>query len=61
MRATLIAAFFAAAGLGRILGALIGGPIWLAGGFITTGLVSAGITALALISLCWGLRGWGKR
>ena len=60
MRATVIACFFAAAGLGRILGALIGGPIWLAGGMVATGLVSAGITALALISLCWGLRGWGK-
>ena len=60
LRATLIAGFFAAAGLGRILGALIGGPIWLAGGIVATGLVSTGITALALISLCWGLRGWRK-
>jgi len=60
MRATVIAGFFAAAGLGRILGALIGGPIWLAGGIVATGLVSAGTTALALISLLWGLRGWRK-
>ena len=60
MRATVIAGFFAAAGLGRILGALIGGPIWLAGGLVATSLVSAGITALALISLGWGLRGWRK-
>ena len=60
MRATVIASFFAAAGLGRILGALIGGPIWLAGGLVATSLVSAGITALALISLGWGLRGWRK-
>jgi len=60
MRATVIAGFFGAAGLGRILGALMGGPIWLSGGIVVTGLVSAGITALALISLCWGLRGWRK-
>jgi predicted MFS family arabinose efflux permease len=60
MRATVLAGFFAGAGLGRILGALMGGPIWLSGGIVVTGLVSAGITALALISLCWGLRGWGK-
>ncbi|MGB9437859.1 MAG: MFS transporter [Desulfobacterales bacterium] len=60
MRATVIAGFFAAAGLGRIVGALIGGPIWLAGGLVATSLVSAGITALALISLGWGLRGWRK-
>jgi predicted MFS family arabinose efflux permease len=60
MRATIIAVFFAAAGLGRILGALIGGPIWLAGGIVATGLISASLTALALISLCWGLRGWSN-
>jgi predicted MFS family arabinose efflux permease len=46
--------------MGRILGALIGGPIWLTGGIVATGLVSAGITALALLSLGWGLRGWRK-
>jgi predicted MFS family arabinose efflux permease len=60
MRATIIAGFFAAAGLGRILGAMIGGPIWQTGGILTTGLVSAGITAMALVSLFWGLRGWRK-
>ena len=60
MRATAIAVFFAAAGLGRIVGALIGGPVWLAGGIFATGPVSAALTALALISLCWGLRGWSK-
>ena len=60
MRATTIAGFSAAAGLGRIFGALIGGPIWLAGGIVATGLVSAGITAMALISLFWGLEGWRK-
>jgi predicted MFS family arabinose efflux permease len=60
MRATAIACFYATAGLGRILGALIGGPIWLAGGIVATGLVSAAITALALVSLYRGLRGWRK-
>lgn len=58
MRATLIAGFFAAGGLGRIVGALIGGPIWLGGGIVATGLISAGLTALSLLSLTWGLRGW---
>jgi predicted MFS family arabinose efflux permease len=60
MRATIIAGFFAAAGLGRIVGALSGGPIWLAGGIFATGMISAGITVLAFISLRWGLRGWDK-
>ena len=60
MRATAIAGFFAAAGLGRIFGALIGGPIWLAGGIGATGLVSAAISILSLVSLYRGLRGWRK-
>jgi len=60
MRATLLAGFFAAAGLGRIVGALIGGPVWLAGGIVATGMVSGGITVLALMSLRWGLKGWDK-
>ena len=60
MRATLLAGFFAGAGLGRVAGALIGGPIWLAGGIVATGMISAGLTALSLWSLIWGLRGWDK-
>ncbi|CAB1059759.1 Uncharacterized MFS-type transporter [Olavius sp. associated proteobacterium Delta 1] len=61
MRSTMIAGFTAAAGLGRIVGALIGGPVWLTGGIAATGMISAGITVFALISLHWGLRGWRKR
>jgi predicted MFS family arabinose efflux permease len=60
MRATMIAGFTAAAGLGRIVGALMGGPVWLSGGIVTTGFISAGLTGLALISLRWGLSGWNK-
>ncbi len=54
-RATMMAAFFAAAGAGRVIGALIGGHIWLFGGIWLTGMVSAGITLLALFSLLIGL------
>ena len=61
MRATIIAGFFAAAGLGRVVGALSGGPVWLSGGIVATGLVSAGLTGLALISLRRGLQGWDRR
>ena len=50
-RATMMAGFFAAAGLGRIIGALIGGPVWLAGGISATGTVSALISLLALGAL----------
>ena len=57
-RATMMAAFFAAAGIGRVIGALMGGYLWLFGGIWLTGMVSAGITVLALFSLILGLKAW---
>lgn len=57
-RATMMAAFFAAAGAGRVTGALIGGHIWLFGGIWLTGVMSAFITLLALLSLIIGLKAW---
>jgi len=57
-RATLIAGFFAAGGIGRIVGALMGVPVWQAGGIFGTGMVSASISLLALVSAARGLKGW---
>ncbi len=57
-RATMMAAFFAAGGAGRVIGALIGGHLWLMGGIWLTGMVSAGMTLLALFSLMLGLKDW---
>jgi predicted MFS family arabinose efflux permease len=57
-RATMMSTFFAAAGTGRVIGALIGGPVWLAGGILSTGLVSATSGVLALVCLAWG---FGRR
>jgi predicted MFS family arabinose efflux permease len=57
-RATMMASYLAAAGFGRIVGAVIGGPVWLVGGIWATGFTSAMISALALVALLWGLRGW---
>jgi predicted MFS family arabinose efflux permease len=59
-RATMMATYMGAASLGRVVGALIGGPVWLIGGIYATGLVSALISALALGALLWGLQGWEK-
>jgi len=56
-RATMMSGFFAAAGLGRVIGSLIGGHIWLAGGIMATGLASGIICGVALVSFVWGLRG----
>jgi len=57
-RATMMSGIVATTSVGRMIGALVGGPVWLAGGLMATGLVSAAISGLALISLAWGLRGW---
>ena len=60
-RATMMSGFFAAAGVGRIAGAMMGGHIWLAGGLLSTGLVSASASGLGLASLAWGLHGWRRQ
>ena len=57
-RATAMATILAGAGIGRMAGALLGGPVWLAGGIAATVAVSAAVSALGLASLLWGLRGW---
>lgn len=57
-RATMLSAYVAALGAGRVVGALAGGPLWLAGGLPVTGLVSSGLTAAAWVCLARGMRGW---
>lgn len=57
-RATMMAGFFAAAGLGRMCGVLLGGFLWRDGGISTVAWFSAGFTCLGLLSLLWGLKGW---
>jgi DHA1 family inner membrane transport protein len=57
-RATMMSSSVAAFSMGRVMGALVGGPVWLAGGMSATGFVSAVVSGLALVSLLWGLRGW---
>ncbi|MEW5956580.1 MAG: MFS transporter [Chloroflexota bacterium] len=57
-RGTLMSSLLAAAGVGRVVGALCGGPLWLSGGLTAVGLVSAAASALALVCLGWGLWRW---
>jgi MFS transporter, DHA1 family, inner membrane transport protein len=57
-RATMMASLMATMSVGRVIGALAGGSIWLAGGLTAISLVSATTTALALVCLLWGLRRW---
>lgn len=57
-RATLMASFMATMSIGRVIGALVGGSVWLAGGLLASSLVSAVATSLSLVCLWWGLRHW---
>ena len=57
-RATMMSSSVAGMSIGRVIGALVGGPVWLAGGMWATGVVSAAVSGLALVLLVWGLRGW---
>ncbi len=50
-RATFLSLYFAVLGLGRMVGALIGAPVWAWGGIWATAGVSAGVTLLAGVVL----------
>jgi predicted MFS family arabinose efflux permease len=60
LRATMMSGFLAAAGIGRVIGALMGGPIWLGGGIRMTGAVSAVMSGLGIACLMWGLKDWQR-
>jgi MFS transporter, DHA1 family, inner membrane transport protein len=59
-RATMVAGFFAAAGLGRVFGAFLGGFLWEWGGMPAAGMVAGGSTAAGLVCLSLGLRRWRR-
>lgn len=60
-RATMMSGFFAAAGIGRILGALMGAAVWHAGGIFASGCVSGGLALLGMFCLALGLKGWQEK
>jgi MFS transporter, DHA1 family, inner membrane transport protein len=53
-RATMLAGYLAAANAGRVVGALIGGPIWLAGGILATSLFAVALSGIGLLCFIWG-------
>jgi predicted MFS family arabinose efflux permease len=55
-RATLLSAFMAATCLGRMVGVLLGGPLWLWSGMPAIGLVAAGLSAIATGLFWWSTR-----
>ncbi|WDP85219.1 MAG: hypothetical protein HUN05_08820 [Desulfobacter sp.] len=54
LRASTMSAFYAVAGIGRVIGALCGGLIWTNHGLVGISLVSGFCTILALVSLLIG-------
>jgi DHA1 family inner membrane transport protein len=56
-RATMMSAFLGAAGIGRMAGALIGVPLWLAGGMRVIGITSALLSFCALVFLLFSFHG----
>jgi MFS transporter, DHA1 family, inner membrane transport protein len=59
-RATMMAAISVAMGLGRMMGALIGTPLWFYGGLKAVTFTSAATTLLALACFVWGVRHWDR-
>ena len=57
-RATMMAGFYATAGVGRMVGVLIGGWLWSLGGITVVAWSAAVFTGIGLLSLLWGLRSW---
>lgn len=57
-RATMMSGFYAASGIGRMVGVLLGGIGWQLGGIRTVAWGAAICTLLGLVSLFWGLKGW---
>ena len=59
-RATMMAGFYATAGIGRMAGVLVGGYLWEAGSIHGVSWGAAATTLLALASLLWGLADWKR-
>jgi DHA1 family inner membrane transport protein len=59
-RATMMSGFYATAGVGRMIGVLVGGLLWKVGGITAVAWTSAGFTFIGLLSLVWGLHGWRR-
>jgi DHA1 family inner membrane transport protein len=57
-RGMMMSSNLSAAGAGRVVGALVGGAVWLTGGLLVNSLIATAASGLALGCLIWGLRRW---
>ena len=60
-RATMMAGYYATAGIGRMAGVLIAGFLWSWGGIAGVAAASAAFTFLGLLAVLWGLHGWSPQ
>lgn len=60
-RATMMAGFYAVAGIGRMIGVLLGGGLWQWGGIGAVAGCAALLTGCGLLSLLWGVHGWQRQ
>lgn len=61
LRASTMSAFYAAAGIGRVVGAFSGGFVWSQSGLWGICLISGGCTIAALVSLVYGFARSSKK
>ena len=59
-RATLLSSNVAALSLGRVVGAVSGGALWVTFGLGGTSAAAAAFSCLGLFSLVWAVRHWGS-
>jgi DHA1 family inner membrane transport protein len=57
-RATILSNLVAASSLGRMIGVVVGGLVWLEGGLVASALCATVIAGAGLACLVWGLRDW---
>lgn len=60
-RATMMSAFYAIAGVGHMIGALLGGAAWSIGKLTGTSVLATGATAMAILALIWGISQWKRQ
>lgn len=60
-RATMMSAFYAIAGVGHVIGAILGGKVWSIGKLLGTSILATSFTILALLSLVWGIWNWNSQ
>jgi len=60
-RATMMSGFYAIAGVGHMIGALLGGMAWSMGELIGTSILATSFTLMALLALLWGISSWKRQ